>query len=81
VYFKERQGDDSDEWMQKVYWSAPHFVKMQQEHPRVVASLRKKMKKVGETTAPDALRPLERDLYDAYRIMHEYVEDDNVLFR
>ena len=57
----------------------PHFLKLQEEHPDLEARLTSGITNLGRIDAK-ALKPYERDMYQAYLILRSYgIPDEGLL--
>ncbi len=64
------------------YINREHFKRFVSEHKAMAESLTKKVKSlaVENWINPELLKPLDRELYEAYKIMHSYGVADHNLF-
>ncbi len=59
----------------------PYFRRFAEEHPELERELTDKItNRDSSKFTADSLAPFEKDLYQAYLIMRQYIEDDTELF-
>jgi hypothetical protein len=62
------------------YTSKEHYKRFAAEHPDIVASLCEKLKNLPIWNKAESLKPFDKDLYEAYKIMRGYGVSDEDLF-
>ncbi|HTE48858.1 MAG TPA: hypothetical protein VK675_03065 [Candidatus Paceibacterota bacterium] len=67
---------------QSAYQTKKYYIKFLTEHPRMNASLCDKIQNQRNKSkgTSESLKPFERDLYEAYKIMRSYGISDKKLF-
>ena len=76
VYFNRGSG-----WVGDIYRQTEHYKKFFLEHPDLVSSLSEKIENRDVTLGlAGSLQSLNRELYEAYKIMRSYGTSDEELF-
>jgi len=73
--------DSEESLLGMVHRKKPHALRFQQEHPDLDRKLLAEIVNMSVTTSvSEALKPFDRDLYEAYRIMRGFGVSDKDLF-